>query len=155
MIPWLNIAISNVSLFRGNHRINIFHLLLLVCFPCGSVVKKLHVNAGDTGSIPGSGRSPGAGNGNPLQYSCLENAMDRGTWWSTVYGVTKTWTQRVIVYFQILLYNQCFPKLALVSPEEILKIQIPRYTLDLWTFRWDLKMFNLLSEKIFMKSFKH
>ena len=44
----------------------------------------------DTGSISGSGRSPGKGNGNPLQYSCLENSMDRGTWWATVHGVAKT-----------------------------------------------------------------
>ena len=46
-------------------------------------------NAEDAGSIPGSGRSPGEGNGNPLQYSCLGNPMDRGTCWSTVHGVTK------------------------------------------------------------------
>ena len=46
---------------------------------------------GDHGSIPGSGRSPG-GHGNPLQYSCLENPMDRGAWWGTVHGVTKSWT---------------------------------------------------------------
>ena len=45
-------------------------------------------NAGDAGSIPGSGRSPGEGNGNPLQYSCLGNPMDRGAWWATVHGVT-------------------------------------------------------------------
>ena len=44
---------------------------------------------GDVGSIPGSGRSPGEGNGNPLQYSCLENPMDGGAWWATVHGVTK------------------------------------------------------------------
>ena len=49
-------------------------------------------NAGDLGSIPGSGRSPGEGNGNPLQYSCLENPMDRRAWWATVHGVTKSWT---------------------------------------------------------------
>ena len=46
-------------------------------------------NAGDAGSIPGSGRSPGEGNGNPLQYSCLGNPMDRGAWWATVHGVAK------------------------------------------------------------------
>ena len=45
--------------------------------------------AGDVGSIHGSGRSPGEGNGNPLQYSCLVNSMDRGTWWATVHGVAK------------------------------------------------------------------
>jgi len=53
------------------------------------VVKNLPANAGDTGSVPGSGRSPGGGNGNPLQYSCLENPMDGGAWQATVPGVTK------------------------------------------------------------------
>ena len=47
-------------------------------------------NVGDLGSIPGSGRSPGEGNDNPLQYSCLENPMDQGAWWATVQGVTKS-----------------------------------------------------------------
>ena len=50
-------------------------------FPGGSVVKNPPANAGDMGSIPGLGSSPGKGNGNPLQYSCLENAMDKGDWW--------------------------------------------------------------------------
>ena len=50
-------------------------------------------NAGDLGSIPGSGRSPGEGNGNLLQYSCLENPMDRGAWWATVHGVAKSRTR--------------------------------------------------------------
>ena len=59
----------------------------------GSVVKNLPVNAGD--SIPGSGSSPGEGNGNPLQYSCLKNAMDRGAWWAAVYGVAKSRTQLI------------------------------------------------------------
>ena len=49
-------------------------------------------NVGDLGLIPGSGRSPGEGNGNSLQYSCLENLMDGGVWWATVHGVTKSWT---------------------------------------------------------------
>ena len=48
-------------------------------------------NAGDLGPIPGLGRSPGEGNGYPLQYSCLENPMDGGAWWATVYGITKSW----------------------------------------------------------------
>ena len=47
-------------------------------------------DAGDTGSLPGSGRSPGEGNGHPLQYSCLDNLMDRGAWWDTVHGVTES-----------------------------------------------------------------
>ena len=58
-------------------------------FPNGSVVKNLPANAGDAGSIPGLARSPGGGNGNPLQYSCLENPMDRGAWWAIVHGVSK------------------------------------------------------------------
>ena len=55
----------------------------------GSVVKNPPANAGDAGLIPGSGRPPGGGNGNPLQYSCLGNPMDRGGWQATVQGVTK------------------------------------------------------------------
>ena len=55
----------------------------------GSVVKNLPASAGDTGSIPGLGRSPGEGNGYPLQYSCLENPMDRGAWGATIRVVTK------------------------------------------------------------------
>ena len=58
-------------------------------FPGGSVVKNLATNEGDTSSIPGSGRSPGEGNGNPVQYSCLENSMDRGAWQATVHGITR------------------------------------------------------------------
>ena len=54
-------------------------------------LKRLPRNVGDPGSIPGLGRSPGEGHGNPLQYSCLENPMDRGAWWATVYGVMKNW----------------------------------------------------------------
>ena len=55
----------------------------------GSVVKNLPANTGDAGSVPGSGRSPGGGNGNPLQYSCQDNPMDRGAWWATVRGATE------------------------------------------------------------------
>ena len=62
-------------------------------FPGGPVVKNLPANTGDTGLILGSGRSPGERNGNPHQYSCLENSMDRGAWETTVNGVTKGWTQ--------------------------------------------------------------
>ena len=57
--------------------------------PSGSVVKNPPVNAGDTGSVPESGRSPEEGNVNSLQYSCLGNPMDRGTWQATVHGLTK------------------------------------------------------------------
>ena len=56
-------------------------------------MKSLPANAGDTGSIPGLGRSSGEGKGNPLQYSCLENPMDRGTWQAIDHGVAKSQTQ--------------------------------------------------------------
>ena len=61
-------------------------------FPGGSEVKASACNAGDMGLNPGSGRFPAEGNGNPLQYSCLENPMDRGACWATVHGVTKSRT---------------------------------------------------------------
>ena len=63
------------------------------CFPCGPDGKESACNAKDPGSVPGLGRSPGEGSGCPLQYSCLGNAMDRGAWWSTVHGVTKSQTR--------------------------------------------------------------
>ena len=62
-------------------------------FPGSGVVKNLPANVGDVGSIPGSGRSPGEGNGNPLQYSYLGNPMDRGAWQAKVHRVTKRQTQ--------------------------------------------------------------
>ena len=60
-------------------------------FPWRSVYKESACSAVDLDSIPGSGRSPGEGNGNPLQYPCLENLMDRGAWWAAVHGVAKSW----------------------------------------------------------------
>ena len=68
-------------------------LLLYSAFPGDSDGKASAYNAGDPGLIPGSGRSPGEGNGNLLQYSCLENPMDGGAWLATVNGVTKNWTR--------------------------------------------------------------
>ena len=62
-------------------------------FPGASDSKESIYNAGDLGSVPGSGRSPGEGNGNPLQYSYLENSMDRGAGWATVQGVSKSQIQ--------------------------------------------------------------
>ena len=69
-----------------------YHFLLievLMGFPGGSDSKASACSAGDPGSISGLGRSPGEGNGNPLQYSCLGNPMDRGAWWATIYRVSK------------------------------------------------------------------
>ena len=62
-------------------------------FPHSSVSKESACNAGDLDLIPGSGRSPGEGNGNPLQYSCLENPRDRGAWWAAVHGVAQSQTR--------------------------------------------------------------
>ena len=62
-------------------------------FPGGSVVKNPPANSGDAGSIPASGSSPGEGNGNPLQYSCLGNPVDRGAWQAIVHEVAKSWTR--------------------------------------------------------------
>ena len=73
--------------------VNLIQHCYSIDFPDDSVGKKYACNAGDTGdtgSIPGSGRSPGGGNGNLLQYSCLENPMDRGAWRATVHGVSKS-----------------------------------------------------------------
>ena len=65
------------------------YVYLYMGFPGGSVVKNLPANEGDVGLIPGSGRSPGEGNGNLLQYPCLGNPMDRGAWQTTVHEVEK------------------------------------------------------------------
>ena len=62
-------------------------------FPCGSAGKESACNMGDLRSIPGLGRYPGVGNGYPLQYSCLENSMDRGAWSTTVHGAAKSRAQ--------------------------------------------------------------
>ena len=81
------------SLHYGCLGCSLIHLLnflyFILGFPGGSEGEASAHNAGDPSSIPGSGRSPGEGNGNPLQYSCLGNSMDGGTWWATVHGVTK------------------------------------------------------------------
>ena len=79
--------------------------------PDGSDSVESDCSAVDPGSIPGSGRSPGEGNGNPLQYSCLKNPMDRGAWQATVHGFTKSWTwQWQILFFwgsKITADNDC------------------------------------------------
>ena len=75
--------IFNYNLFKN--------FLIPFLFPGGSDCKASAYDVGDLGSIPGSGRYPGEGNGNPLQYSCLENPRDRGAWWAVVYGVAQSW----------------------------------------------------------------
>ena len=75
----------------GSH--NLLGIMVVFGFPGSSVMKNPLANAGDVGLIPGSGRSPGRGNSSPLQYSCLENPLDRGAWQTIVHGVTKNQTQ--------------------------------------------------------------
>ena len=87
--------------------------LLYLGFPGSSVVKNPPANAGDprdVGSIPRLGRSPGRGNGNSVQYSCLGDPMDRGTWWATVHGVASSWT-RLSTHTHSACYVYFFHKL--------------------------------------------
>ena len=78
-------------LYIANKRYHLFNILFQINMTF-LVVTNLSASAGDTGLTPGSGRSPGGGNGNPLQYSCLENCMDRGAWQATIHGIAKSWT---------------------------------------------------------------
>ena len=80
-------------------------------FSYGTVLKNLPANAGDTGEVdstPGLGRAPGEGNGNPIQYSCLENLIDRGAWWATVHGVTKESNMTERAHMCALFYSSLF-----------------------------------------------
>ena len=97
--------------------------------PGHSVIKNLPANAGNKGSIPGLGRSPGEGNGNPLQYSCLENPMDGGAWWAAVYGVSQSQTQ-----------------LKRLSSSSILKIYFPKPWVHILCFTL---FFPILSVNLF------
>ena len=82
----------------------------------GSEVKASAWNAGDPGSIPASGRSPGEGNGNPLQYSCLENSMEGGALWATVHGVAKSWTRlSKFTFFLSLFFSHFVVQFSVVS----------------------------------------
>ena len=81
-------------------RINITKITILPnVFPGGSDGKESACNTGDLSSIPGWVRTPGEGNGNPLQYFCLENSMDRGAWWAIVHGVTKNPIKLPVTFF--------------------------------------------------------
>ena len=87
----------------------------LVEFPYSSIGEEFAYNAGDPGSIPGSERSPGEGNGNPLQYSCLENPTDKGAWWATVHRVSR-------VGHNLVTNHHHFPLWKVVGPGTLLRI---------------------------------
>ena len=100
-IPSFNGVGSSIEFFIQNNSsvsweteiwVQILVSPLTTGLPCGSDSKESACNAEDLGSIPLSGRSPGEGNGNPLQYSCLENSMPRGAWWAIVHGMTEQLT---------------------------------------------------------------
>ena len=87
-------SLSQPQIFNSSMSCFTYLIHVSESFPGDSVVKTLSANAGDTGDsdlIPGSGRSPGGGKGNPLQYSCVENYMDREAWQAEVHGVAKSW----------------------------------------------------------------
>ena len=127
---------------NGKHQIKVFFSPLLCGFPSGWDGKAPACSARDPGLIPGLGRSLGERNGNPLQYSCLENPMDWGAWWATVHGVPKTWTQLsdfTFTFFSLLKWThdlryhtswsifsfalgECFP----VSAESLLLLLFSR-----------------------------
>ena len=103
-LEWVAISFSRSSWPRGwtqvshivGRRVTIWatrEVFILWGFPGGTSVQNPPASAGVTGLIPGSGRSPGESHGNPLQYSCLENPMERGAWQVTVHSVSKRWTQ--------------------------------------------------------------
>ena len=117
-IPRLSMALLSCTFFF----FFCFFFYFLVASLMAQMVKHLPAVAGDLGSIPGSGRSPGEGNGNPLQYSCLENPMYGGAWWATVHGVTKSrarlsdFTLTFISYFNFLLEDNCCTRLCWFLP---------------------------------------
>ena len=88
-------------------------------------MQEITLNAGGLGSVPGLGRSPGGGHGNPLQYSCLENPVDRGAWRATVHGVTKNWTDLTTIppppaTYKLHDFSCFFPVLSRPCPESVL-----------------------------------
>ena len=120
-------------------------LCLFSCFPGSSDGKASAYNAGDPGSIPGSGRSPGEGNDNPFQYSCLENPMDRGAWWATVHGVAKSRTR--LSDFTSLHFNK---HLHSLSCKVLLKYLVPYKKLCYLSFpQYCVKVLYIFRIKVF------
>ena len=121
-------------------------------FPGGSVVKNLPAKAGDTGSIPGLGKSPGGGDGNPLQYPCLKNPMGRGAWRATVHRVTKSQLHKHAQWF----INQIF--LSLAYKKLILSLQPTKTSIELNIYKkrnvWVLSDFYKRNTSTFLSTTK-
>ena len=120
-------------------------------FPGGSDGKESACNAGDLGLIPGLERSPGEGNGNPLQYSCLENPMDGGAWWATVHWVTKSQTRLSDFTFTFTFFQILVPD-AVASPLSLLDMKIqgpPQPTRSEFLALGPRKLFNQISKWYF------
>ena len=132
------------------------HWDLPTSIPGGSLIKNPPANAGDAGDadlIPGLGRYPGVGNGNPLQYSFLENSMDRGHWWITVHGVAKSWTWLSMSYLILGLgtHSLFFPfgsgsnNSSSIAVGRIMTPSSPR---DICPNTWDLWMWRGFADVI-------
>ena len=141
------------GIYSGGELLN---CIVIAGFPGGAVVKNLPANAGDSGLILRSGRSLGEGNGNPLQYSCLENCMNRGAWWATVHGVAKSrtwlsnWAHTPVVIVCLILWR------SLVFFCQILLADLAYFSkwLCLFLFKYFsfFKIFIYLLKKIFFPS---
>ena len=106
----LAICTSSMGIYSPCNRIHLETGYITKGFPGGSDSKESAWNAGDPGLIPGWVRSTGEGNGNPLQYSCLENPVDRGAWWATVHGLAKSRTGLSDYITKTLDWNTIFEK---------------------------------------------
>ena len=114
---WLQHNLLVISLWACG---SFWQEFFLLCCLSGLVGKESACNAGDWGLIPGLGRSPGEGNGNPLQYSCLENSVDRGAWQAALHGITKNWTW-LCDFFVLLSYRTSFYYLLIYHSLSFLK----------------------------------
>ena len=104
----LNLGMTNDIQEKKLTRQKLIHAVWNFWFPGGTVVKNPFASAGETGDvslIPRMGRSPGAETGYPLQYSCLENSVNRGVWWATVHEVSKNWSMHTHLEFKILCHK--------------------------------------------------